>query len=684
MAVAISHNEKDEWIKFFREDSFNCFPLPRGKKEADHRYVANMKTPLNQEILPEENYGVLPIENNGNAIIDIDNKERYRNFAELMIKEKYVVTETGIGWHIFVKGLIGEIKKEKLFDYNFQPNKEIVEIQSPKQYCVGIGSTIYHDKLKKTITYKSRGGKRIWDLKGKNFGVFVDELCEKLSVERPRKNNPSGYKYLRDQFIKGKIPTENQSNDYFHEASRVCLTKNLSEDEAIEKIRIVYEEWKKSKFFSGRPFSNIIAKIKEVYNDPDKFIIRVGRKAGTSEKIDRTGLATSLNETRKIYSDVETHEIFENKNGFLEKINHSLKRELVSVNPEIEKADYESVLFKLEGLANDLPPTNKDLIVFKNGIYSKKAHTTIETEDLADMGFNDFNYLPKKKEYEPKEYLKVLFSNVPKYQHPRIKAGLKAIFNNRMDSRISVIHGLSGVGKSTPLTILAKVLRNEYAFVVELNLFLEDRATRAKIKGKRLLVFQDLPKEWKDFTTLKTLTGELLKTERGFQQDSSTFDNKLKIWASGNYLADIPEIEKDAMYTRRLSLINNTRIEPYKEDSAFADKITEEEGEKIISWIVNLTDEECEYEDKAIVQTEWEGIASPEIKYLNHNYQTSGIESSEPIMKIIKECHKSTSHNVSLKQMLKSMRSLGYVIKNNTITNIEPILHDTTNQKLAV
>jgi len=684
MAVAISHNEKDEWIKFFRDNGFNCFPIPKNQKKADGRYVADMKTPLNQPISQEENYGIIPILENGNAIIDFDNKERYKNFIELMIKEKYVVSETGNGWHIPITNLTGVIQKVFLFDYDFQPNSSIIEIQSPKQYVIGIGSTIFHDKLKKTITYESRGGKRIWDAKGKNFDVFIDELCEKISVERKRKINAGSYKYLRDQFIKGKIPRKNQSNDYFHEASRVCLQKELNENEAIEKIRIVYDEWKKSEFFSGRPFTNIITKIKEVYNNPEKFSINLGRKEGTSEKIDRTGMAILLIETRKIFSDAKTHEVFENKNGFLEKLNDSLKKELLVDAPEMEKADYESVLFKLEGLAKDLPPTNKDLIVFKNGVYSKKAHTTIETEDLADMGFNDFDYLPKTKDNEPKEYLKILFSNVPKYQHPRIKAGLKAIFNNRMDSRISIIYGSSGVGKSTPLTILAKILGTEYSFVVELNLFLEDRATRAKIKGKRLLVFQDLPKEWKDFTTLKTLTGELLKTERGFQQDSSTFDNKLKIWASGNYLAEIPEIEKDAMYTRRLSLVNNTRTEPYKENSAFADKITDEEGEKIVSWIVNLSDEECEYEDKTTLQTEWENIASPEIKYLNHNYQTSIDESKTPIMQIIKDVHKSTSHRISVKQMEKSMKSLGYVIKNNVIKNIEPILQDKTNQKLAV
>lgn len=678
--MSIEISRKDEWIKFFREMGYNCFPIPKGKKEADHRYVADRKTPLNQKILPEENYGILPILENGNAIIDFDNRDRYRNFINLMIKEKYVVSETGRGWHIPVINLTGEVEKVYLYDYNFQPNSSIIEFQSSKQYCVGIGSTILHDKLKKTITYESRGGKKIWDAKGKNFETFVDEFCEKVSVERKRKNNAGSYKYLRDQFIKRKIPRANQSNNYFHEASRVCVTENMSESDALKRIRIIYDEWKESKFFSNRPWSNIEAKVKEVYKDPNKFKVGLGGDRKSNKNIDRTGVALELIETRKIFSDSKTHEIFENKNGFLEKLNDCLKKELLVDAPEIEKADYESVLFKLEGLAQDLPPTNKDLIVFKNGIYSKKAHTTIETDDLADMGFNDFNYLPKTKNNEPKEYLKVLFDNVSKDHHPRIKAGLKAIFNNRIDSRISIIYGLSGVGKSTPLTILARILGNEYSFVVELNLFLDDRATRAKIKGKRLLIFQDLPKEWKDFTTLKTLTGELLKTERGFQQDSSTFDNKLKIWASGNYLAEIPEIEKDAMYTRRLSLIKNIRTEAYKENSAFADQVVDEEGEKIISWIINLTDEECEYEDKATVQQEWEDIASPEIKYLNHNYQTSGVESKKPIMEIVKECYKSTSHNVSLKQMLKSMRSLGYVIKNNTITNIEPI----TNQKLAV
>ena len=143
----------------------------------------------------------------------------------------------------------------------------------------------------------------------------------------------------------------------------------------------------------------------------------------------------------------------------------------------------------------------------------------METDDLADMGFENFDYLPKNEENKPKEFMRILYENVPKYQHPRINAGWRSTFNDRVDSKISIMNGNSGTGKSTPLVILVMLLGDEYGFTVELNKFLNDRATRAKIIGKRLLVFQDLQKEWKDFTTLKTLTGELRKSERGFHQD---------------------------------------------------------------------------------------------------------------------------------------------------------------------
>ena len=94
---------------------------------------------------------------------------------------------------------------------------------------------------------------------------------------------------------------------------------------------------------------------------------------------------------RKIYSDAQTHEIFEDRNGFLQKLNHCLKKELQKVHPEMERTDYEDILFKLEGLAPDEQPTNKDPIVFRNGKYDKKLRGLVVTDDLAEMGFENFD-----------------------------------------------------------------------------------------------------------------------------------------------------------------------------------------------------------------------------------------------------------------------------------------------------
>ena len=115
-------------------------------------------------------------------------------------------------------------------------------------------------------------------------------------------------------------------------------------------------------------------------------------------------IAQNLISQRKIYSDAKTHEIFEDRNGFLQKLNQCLKKELQKVHPEMEKSDYEDILFKLEGLVPDVPPTNKDLIVFRNGKYDKKLRSMVEKDDHAVMGFENFDYLPKNEEKKPKEY----------------------------------------------------------------------------------------------------------------------------------------------------------------------------------------------------------------------------------------------------------------------------------------
>lgn len=676
---------KEHYIELFRKYGFNVFPIPHNSKVADNRYDAANTKP-NQTITPQENYGIIPTLAGHNCIIDFDNKQKFREFAEQIIADGKMVIETPHGWHVPIVGLTGNVSKIELFDYIVQRTK-IVEVQGCKHYCVGAESVVFDKDIQKYITYTNKGTDKIVDVKGTDFHKFVADLCKKCNLTSAKKATSTNY-HLRAYFKKGIVPLKGTSNDYFYQAARECLKDKIGEDDAIEKIRTVYEKWTQSKQYSGRPFSNIEAKIREVYSDPEKHEIRVGRKKGEGG-LDRTKIAEEIINERKIYSDIESHDLFENKNGFLEKINNTLHKDLQQIYHTMENADFDSIKFKIEGLAEDIPPTNKKLIVFANGIYNidKKQLVKIEdTDEIADLGFKDYDYLEAKKENEPTKFIQCMFENIPDREYPRVKAALKSCISNFLDSRITVTHGLSGVGKSTGLVILVQILnkREDYALTVELAQILEDKFIKAKTKNKRLLVLQDLPTTYKDFSMIKAMTGEMMKTERGFHQDSVTFENKLKIWGTGNYLAKIPDNEKNAMYSRRLSLIHNQRELPYPENPEFVDQVVEEEGEKIISWILNLPDSECQYEIPNTVRKEWESLASPEIEFLERYYEIRDDgDSTVSIMKIKMNFEEKYQQTMPIKQMKQVLEDFGYVVERNVVRNIQdkPIPQQPKEQK---
>lgn len=669
-------NTKEKYIELFRKNGFNCFPIPRyhksepETKRADYKFDAR-RTKLNQKIKMNENYGVLPTIDGQNCILDLDDKERYREFAEELIGKGYMVIETGMGWHIPVIGLDGFASKMELFDYNVKQTK-IIEIQGIDHFVVGIGSTIYHKKLEKEITYENKGSDKIWSAKGFDIYKLTDMICKRLKVESIKANNTSHHKNLRNRFLKGLPPNKGSSNDYFFNSGLQCNTDKLSFNEALEKTQVVYDKWTETDSFSNRPFSNIESKLRYVYDNDLK--IELGRKKG-SGGIDRTLIANSIRESRNIYSDSDSGNIYENKNGFLEKINNSLGKEIYADYPEMESQDYTQILFKLVQGSPDIPPTNKELMVFKDGKRNSSTRKIDESNELADSGFKDYNYLPKTKKNEPTKFLEIMFGNTPKSEHPRIKAGLKAILSNRLDPKISIIHGESGVGKSTPLTILARVL-GDYAFVAELDQLLTDKFIKAKIKDKRLVVLQDMPQNYKDFSQIKSLTGEELKQERGFHQDSETFENKIKIWGSCNYLAKIPDNEKNSMYSRRLSLVHNTRITPHKENPLLSEQVAKEEGEKIISWIFNLSAKECEYEDPQTVKKEWESLSNPEVEYLDKFWKlkTDTTDSSISVIQIKRDFESKFLIERTLKQFKEVLKEQGFIEQRNVIVNIEPVI----------
>ena len=674
---------REELIRILRANGFNCFPIPKypdsyaNPKGADSRYDSQRTQP-DQPISAEENYGYIPIKGAGTCIIDLDHKENYRSFAEDCIAEGYMVIETPNGWHIPIRGLLGDIKKVMLYDYAIEPNKQIIEIQGYEHYCVGAGSDLIDKKTGKRVYYKIPKNTKVMDYQfKKDIHDFIDYIQGCCKVNPPKRDsNRSAHKQMRDRFKEGKVPTKGTSNDYFYNAGIQCLTNGLEEnlerdvilERAIPVVEEIYNKWVVSDTYSGRTWENVLTKLNDAILNGNP--LKEGRPSGGGGDVDTVVIAQTLLAERKLYSDLDLGLLYEAENGFLEDITKDLGRDLQVLYPVLTEANYKDILFKVKNLADKMPETNPDLIVFKNGVYSLSQRKLIETEEIADMGFKQYNYLENA---DPTKFIEIMFGDIKLDQYPVVKAGLRSIIKSRMDAKISVIHGQSAVGKSTGLTILGMILGDEYHFTTTVADFINDRATRSKIKNKRLLVFQDMPDKFKDFSIIKSVAGEHKQSIRGFNQANSTFTNKLKIWGSCNYLPEIPEKERNPMFTQRLSLIANTRTEPFEANDSFAEEVVNAEGEKILSYLVNLKEDECQYENPKALAKRWLGIQSPEITFLDKYYEISDESLVEvPVSRVLKKYKEVTGEKISLDTLINTMKNEGYSIKygSNIISNI--------------
>ena len=82
------------------------------------------------------------------------------------------------------------------------------------------------------------------------------------------------------------------SNDYFFQAAIQSYADNLTEGEAVKKIRNVDDKGVLADSFSQMPFSNLEAKIREGYEKT--ITLREGRPAKNDLRVDRREIAQNL------------------------------------------------------------------------------------------------------------------------------------------------------------------------------------------------------------------------------------------------------------------------------------------------------------------------------------------------------------------------------------------------------
>ena len=111
---------------------------------------------------------------------------------------------------------------------------------------------------------------------------------------------------------------------------------------------------------------------------------------------------------------------------------------------------------------------------------------------------------------------------------------------------------------------------------------------------------------------------------------------------------------------------------PHPLNSDYYLDVVKEEGSHIISWILNLTDEECKYELKEDVQPLWESLSEPERKWIEDTFEEKSVAEEISVHKLIKDFQKETGSKTNAKYMENLLKNeLGFPVKSGIIRRLK-------------
>lgn len=656
---------------FLRSNGFKVFPLKKNSKEAGPEWKGE-DTLTDYTI--SGNYGYSPVLNSGTAILDLDDKERFREFAT-QVATKYLVVETGNGWHIPIRGITGTVSKTELWDSNetaTEKDNKVLEIQGPKHYCVGPGSRIYHDKLGKDVEYVNVGTDVICDYEGKAFTDIIESLCAKFGLIGKKRSSRMNSE-LRDKAHHGEIPGRGQSNDYPYQAGLQFRIDNMNYDDASRVLKDIYDKWTVSPQYSGRPWSNWEDQLKRAY-EAESLPVQGRPKKDREEEKDIA--VRILENNTNIYSDPETRKLFITENGFLQDITISMEARLTR-EELTDIGQTNQVMHFLIGLAPNVPEICDERIRFKNGTFDTVDNTFKEDDDtICRIGYPDYNY---NASAEPKRFMELILNQIKKESRYNLAAWLCKVPTASKEIRMAILYGKPGTGK-TALAETLEFVMGEFGHAVTMTDFFQDRASQAKIIGKTLLYFQDTPKKWADIDRLKQITGETRLTVRGMYEESKVIKNMLSIVMSTNNLAKITSDDEGPMFDR-LTLIQfeDRKIRGTAEDEEdFASIVAKKEGEDIISYCLNLRKLDFKFDESEVTKNQWKEISNPEIRMLKDTFHYDKDDPGMSIHNVLEIMHmKYEEVEFDIKSLKKALSELGYTIsQGNYIGLVKTVIKD--------